>query len=83
LQSRSRSELAGEDDLLDAEGRVGERALALFHEAQAPALPHLSPPALAAEVVLARLPELPGDIERLRGMRSRSSARLNELLGVR
>jgi len=31
---------------------------------------------------LARLP-LPGDIERLRGMRSRSSARLNELLGVR
>jgi hypothetical protein len=32
---------------------------------------------------LARLPELLGDIERLRGMRSRSSARLNELLGVR
>ena len=83
MQSRSRSELTGEDDLdLDAEGRVGKRALALFHEAQAPGL-MLSPPALAAEVVLARLPELLGDIERLRGMRSRSSARLNELLGVR
>ena len=42
MQSRTRSELAGEDDLdLDAEGRVGERALTLFHEAQAPAPPHL------------------------------------------
>ena len=40
-------------------------------------------PALAAEVELDRLPELLGDIERLRGMRSRSSTCLNELLGVR
>ncbi len=47
------------------EGRVGERALALFHEAQARALPHLSPPALPAEVALDRILELLGEIERL------------------